>query len=288
MTEKIIFPGLHITLEHVGKTVSIGSFTIAYYGIIIAIGMVLGVTFIMCEAKRVNISEDSALDIAIYTLIFGVIGARLYYVIFSWGSYKGDLLSILNIRQGGLAIYGGILAGSATVIIVSKLKKVSPLAFLDVAFPGVAIGQIAGRWGNFFNREAFGQYSSNIFRMQLPMDAIRSMDDVTAQMLENIEVIDGVRYISVHPTFLYESVWNIGVLTIMLLTRKKKKFDGQVMLTYFLGYGIGRFLIEGLRTDQLKLWGTDLAVSQLLAALMAITSGTVLIITLIKKAQRNS
>ncbi len=287
MTEKIIFPGLHIVLEHVGKIVSIGNFSVAYYGIIIAIGMVLGVTFILREAKRVGISDDSALDIIIYTLVLGVIGARAYYVIFSWDNYKGDLLSIINIRQGGLAIYGGIIAGTITAIVVSKLKKVSPFAFLDIAFPGVAIGQIAGRWGNFFNREAFGQYSSGLFRMQLPMDAIRSMDDVTTQMLENVEIIDGVKYISVHPTFLYESVWNIGVLVIMLITRKKKKFDGQIVLTYFLGYGIGRFLIEGLRTDQLKLWGTNLAVSQLLAALMALVSGSLLIIMFIKKSKKS-
>lgn len=270
MDTSIIFPNLHITLDNVGKTISIGNFTIAYYGIIIAIGMVVGVSFILKEAKRLGFDEDQFLDICIITIVVGVIGARAYYVIFSWDLYKGDILKIFNLRQGGLAIYGGILAGLATVLILCKIKKLNPLAVMDPSIFGVVIGQIFGRWGNFFNREAFGQYSDGLFAMLLPINAVRSSDDLTTEMLQNIVTINGVDYVSVHPTFLYESLWNLGLLIIMLATRKNKRFNGQIFFTYLIGYGAGRFWIEGLRTDQLKLWGTNLPVSQLLAGLLVV------------------
>ena len=267
MNTSIIFPNLHITLDNVGKGFYIGSFFIAFYGVIIAIGMLVGVGFILKEAKRVGFDEDSFLDICIITIIVGVIGARIYYVIFAWDYYKDNPLSALNIRQGGLAIYGGVLAGIACVYIISKVKKFDFLKVMDVAMFGVIIGQIFGRWGNFFNREVFGQYTDGLFAMLLPIDAIRSQSDVTTEMLANLVQIDGVSYISVHPTFLYESLWNLGLLIFLLLTRKKKTFNGYVFFTYLVVYGAGRFWIEGVRTDQLKLWGTNLAVSQLIAAI---------------------
>ena len=268
MDTSIIFPNLHISLENVGKGFYIGSFFIAFYGIIIAIGMLVGVSFILKEAKRVGYDEDKFLDICIITIIFGVIGARIYYVIFAWDYYKDNPLSVFNIRQGGLAIYGGVLAGIATVYVLSRIKKMNFLGVLDVAIFGVVIGQIFGRWGNFFNREAFGQYTDGLFAMLLPIDSIRSQSDVTAEMLTNLVQIDGINFISVHPTFLYESLWNLALLIFMLFTRKKKKFDGQMFFTYLIGYGAGRLWIEGLRTDQLKLWGTNMAVSQILAGIL--------------------
>ncbi len=270
MDTSIIFPNLHITLDNVGKYISIGGFRIAFYGIIIAIGMLVGVTFILKEAKRVGYDEDSFLDICIITIVVGVIGARAYYVIFAWDSYKDNLLSIFNIRQGGLAIYGGILAGIACVFILCHIKKYSFLGVVDCCIFGVVIGQIFGRWGNFFNREAFGQYSDGLFAMLLPTSAVRSQSDLTAEMLQNIVTIGGVDYVSVHPTFLYESLWNLALLIIMLCTRKGKRFDGQIFFTYLIGYGAGRFWIEGLRTDQLLIWGTDIAVSQVLAAVLVV------------------
>ena len=270
MNTSIIFPNLHITLNHVEKGFYIGSFFIAFYGVIIAIGMLIGVSFILKEAKRVGFNEDEFLDICIITIIVGVIGARLYYVAFAWDYYKDNPISALNIRQGGLAIYGGVLFGIACVYIISKVKKLNFLKVMDVAMFGVIIGQICGRWGNFFNREAFGQYTDSLFAMLIPLDAIRSQSDVTTEMLTNLVNIDGVNYISVHPTFLYESVWNLGLLIFLICTRKNKKFDGYVFFTYLIVYGAGRFWIEGLRTDQLKLWGTQLPVSQLLAALLVV------------------
>ena len=253
MNNSIIFPNLHITLDNVGKGFYIGSFFIAFYGVIIAIGMLIGVSFILKEAKRVGFNEDEFLDICIITIIVGVIGARVYYVIFAWDYYKDNPISALNIRQGGLAIYGGVLFGIACIYVLSRIKKLNFLRVMDVAMFGVIIGQIFGRWGNFFNREVFGQYTDGLFAMLLPIDAIRSQSDVTSEMLTNLVTINGVNYISVHPTFLYESMWNLGLLIFLLCTRKKKKFDGYVFFTYLIVYGAGRFWIEGVRTDQLKL-----------------------------------
>ncbi len=270
MNTSIIFPNLHITLNNVEKGFYVGSFFIAFYGVIIAIGMLIGVSFILKEAKRVGFDEDSFLDVCIITIVVGVIGARLYYVIFAWDYYKDNLLSIFNIRQGGLAIYGGVLAGILCIFVLCKIKKMDFLKVLDVAFFGVIIGQIFGRWGNFFNREVFGQYTDSLFAMLLPIDSIRSQSDVTAEMLANLVTINGVDYISVHPTFLYESLWNLGLLIFLLCTRKKKKFDGYVFFMYLIIYGAGRFWIEGVRTDQLKLWGSNLAVSQLVAAVCVV------------------
>ena len=270
MNNSIIFPNLHITLDNVGKGFYIGSFFIAFYGVIIAIGMLIGVSFILKEAKRVGFNEDQFLDICIITIIVGVIGARIYYVAFAWDYYKDNPISVFNIRQGGLAIYGGVLFGIACIFILSRLKKLDFLRVMDVAMFGVIIGQIFGRWGNFFNREAFGQYTDGLFAMLLPMDAIRSQSDVTTEMLANLVTVNGIQYISVHPTFLYESLWNLGLLILLLCTRKKKKFDGYVFFTYLIVYGAGRFWIESLRTDQLKLWGTNLAVSQIVAGTLVV------------------
>ena len=270
MNSSIIFPNLHITLDNVEKGFYIGSFFIAFYGVIIAIGMLIGVSFILKEAKRLGFDEDQFLDICIITIVVGVIGARIYYVIFAWDYYKDNPLSAFNIRRGGLAIYGGVLAGIACVYILCKIKKLQFLKVLDVAIFGVIIGQICGRWGNFFNREAFGQYTDGLLAMLLPLDAVRSSSDITTEMLANLVTIDGVSYVSVHPTFLYESLWNLGLLIFLLCTRKKKKFDGYVFFTYLIVYGAGRFWIEGLRTDQLKLWGTSLPVSQMLAATLVV------------------
>ena len=277
MTETIIFPNLHITLEHVGKTFTVFGFEIAYYGVVIAIGMLLGVCLIMKEAKRCGRNEDDYLDVCIFTILFAVIGARLYYVIFSWDLYKDDLLSIFNIRQGGLAIYGGVIGGVLAGFVICRIKKMKFLETADIAVLGLLVGQILGRWGNFFNREAFGEYTDGLFAMQLPLDAIRSMDDVTAQMMEHLEIIGGVRYISVTPTFLYESLWNLCLLCLLLFLRKRRLFDGQQFFLYLLGYGVGRFWIEGMRTDQLLLWNTNIAVSQALALVLVAVSAAMLV-----------
>lgn len=271
MTTDIIFPNLGIHLQNVGKTISVFGFEIAYYGIAIGLGVLAGIALACMIAKKTGQSQETYIDLALYAVIISIIGARIYYVVFSWDSYKNDLLSIFNLRQGGLAIYGGVIAAIITVFVFSKKRKISFGVLVDTAGPGLILGQIIGRWGNFFNREAFGEYTNGLFAMQLPLDAVRTAD-VTEKMQEHLTMIDGVAYIQVHPTFLYESLWNLMILVILLLWIKRKKFDGEVFLLYLLGYGIGRFWIEGLRTDQLLIPGIQLPVSQVLALCMTIAS----------------
>ena len=286
MTTSISFPNLGIYLKNVGQSITVFDFEIAFYGMIIGLGVLAGILVAGAEAKRTKQDPEIYYDLAIYAVIFSVIGARLYYVIFSWDNYKNDLLSILNIRQGGLAIYGAVIAAVITVFVYARIKKLSFAKMVDTAVMGLVLGQIMGRWGNFFNREAFGEYTDNLFAMRLPLDAVRT-SDVTEKMMEHVEVIEGISYIQVHPTFLYESLWNVGVLLFLLWWRKRKKFEGELLLMYLLGYGLGRFWVEGLRTDQLLLPVIGLPASQVLAAILVIGSITTIIVMRIKMKKGN-
>lgn len=260
----ISFPHLGIQIENLEKGITIGGFTIAFYGIIIAIGMVAGLLLARCQAKRTGQNPEIYMDFAIYAFIFSVIGARLYYVIFSFNEYKDNLLQIFNTRGGGMAIYGAVIAAVITAIVYCRKKKYSFFLLADTACAGLVLGQIIGRWGNFMNREAFGGYTDNLFAMRLK-EAEVAPSNITDSIREHIIVEDGISYIQVHPTFLYESLWNIMVLVLILIFIKKKKFDGEMFLLYLVGYGLGRLWIEGLRTDQLLIPGTNVAVSQILS-----------------------
>ncbi len=257
----IAFPNLGIYLKNIPKSFNLFGIEIAFYGVIIGIAIVAGILLAVREAKKTGQNPDMYWDFAIYAVIFSIIGARAYYVFFSWDLYKDDLLSILNTRNGGLAIYGGVIAAFITLFVYSKVKKQNAFQIGDTAIIGLILGQIIGRWGNFTNREAFGQYSDGLFAMRLPIAAVRS-NEITAEMADH--VVDGINYIQVHPTFLYESIGNLVILLLMLLYRKKKKFQGEMCLFYLGGYGILRFFVESLRTDQLHIPNTNLAVSQLL------------------------
>ncbi len=275
MDRMIEFPNLGIRLSSVGDHITIFGFDIAFYGMIIGVGILTGIFIAAAEAKRTRQDPEDYFDFAIYAVIFSIIGARIYYVVFSWDMYKGDLLSILNLRQGGLAIYGGVIAAIITTFAYARIKKMSAALIFDTAGLGLVAGQAIGRWGNFFNREAFGEYTDSLFAMRLPVSAVRG-SDITELMREHMEVIDDISFIQVHPTFLYESMWCAGVLLLLLLYRRHKRFDGEVFLLYLLGYGLGRLWIEGLRTDQLLIPGTQLAVSQVLAGILVIISaGTI-------------
>lgn len=267
----IEFPNIGIHLESVGDHISVMGFDIAYYGIIIGIGILAGIFIAAWEARHTGQKPDDYYDLAIYAVIFAIIGARIYYVIFSWDMYKDDLLSVFNIRQGGLAIYGGVIAAVLTVIVFAKIKRLSAPLLMDTAGLGLVAGQMIGRWGNFFNREAFGEYTDWILAMRLPVDAVRG-SDITDLMREHMETVEGVSYIQVHPTFLYESLWCLFILILMLLYRRHKRFHGEVFLLYLAGYGFGRFFIERLRTDQLLLPGIGFPASQLLAGVLVVVS----------------
>ena len=284
MTNLVQFPalGLSFTLNRVAF--SIGGINIYWYGVCIAVGMCLALVFAFRHGVEFGVDADAMVDVILIGVVMGILCARLYYVIFSWDMYKDDIKSIINIREGGLAIYGGVITAIIVVFIFAKIKKLSPFLLFDTGGFGLITGQMIGRWGNFFNREAFGEYTNGLFAMRLPVDAVRS-SDITTKMWNHAETVKGVMYIQVHPTYLYESMWCLMVLIIMLLYRKHKKFDGEVFLIYLLGYGLGRFWIESLRTDQLLLPKVGLPVSQLLAGTIVIVSA-ILVITGRKKAAR--
>ena len=204
-------------------------------------------------------------DFAIYAIVFSIIGARAYYVVFQWDMYKDNLLEILNLRNGGLAIYGGVIAAFITLWIYCKIKKQSFLQIADICVPGLVLGQVIGRWGNFTNREVFGEYSDSLLAMRIPIDAVRG-GDISESIATH--VIEGTNFIQVHPTFLYESLWNLALLAIMLCYRKHTKFEGEQWLLYLGGYGLGRAWIEGIRTDTLFIPHTTVAVSQVLAIVL--------------------
>lgn len=261
----IAFPNLGIYLHNMPRGFSIFGFEITLYGVLIGIGMLAGILLAAHQAKVAGQNPDIIWDFAIYAIVFSIVGARLYYVAFEWDMYKDDLLSIFNTRQGGLAIYGGVIAAFLILFIYARLKKQNPFWIMDACVPGLILGQAIGRWGNFTNREVFGEYTDNLFAMRLPIEAVRARD-----ISENVasHIVEGTNYIQVHPTFLYESLWNVGTLVFLLLYRRHKKFEGELALYYLAGYGLGRAWIEGIRTDTLFIPGTTVPVSQVLAVVL--------------------
>lgn len=265
------FVHLGITIEHLQNHITIFGFSIAFYGIIIGIGMLLGITLAARDAEQRGIGEDTIYDFALLGIVFGVIGARLYYVFFQWDNYRGNLFEILNLRAGGLAIYGGVIGGILSLMFYCKRKKQNFLNLADSLILGVLVGQILGRWGNFFNAEAFGRYTDSLFAMQLRRDIVNPIM-IDSALLQHLVRVNGVDYIQVHPTFLYESVWNLCLLLFLLWYRPKKRFTGEIFFLYLGGYGLGRVWIEGLRTDSLLVPGTGIAVSQALAGLCVLVA----------------
>ncbi len=274
----IAFPNIGIYLSYVPKSFTVFGYEIALYGITMALGILGGLFVALRIAKKTGQNPDDYTNIALLGVVLGLLGARTYYVAFSWDYYSAHLSEIFNFRGGGMALYGSLIGAILAVLIYCTLKKLRIRLVLDTACLGMITGQIIGRWGNFFNREAFGDYTDGLLAMRLPLDAVRSWE-VTQKMLDHQQVIGGIPYIQVHPTFLYESLWNLCVLILLIIVTLKgwKRVDGEIFLGYLFWYGIGRFWIEGLRTDQLKLWGTQIAVSQLLSAALAAGSGILLV-----------
>ena len=267
----ITFVHLGISIQNMVKSFSIGGISFAYYGLIIGIGIIAGLFMAQADAKRRGQDPDLYLDFAIYAVFFSIIGARLYYVVFQWAYYKEHLAEIINLRKGGLAIYGGVIAAVITLIVFAKKRRVSFFSMADTGCIGLVTGQIIGRWGNFVNCEAFGGYTDSLFAMRIKRSIVNETM-ISQDLLDHLILEDGVEYIQVHPTFLYESVWNLGLLLFILWYRRRKKFTGEILWIYLAGYGIGRAWIEGLRTDQLLIPGTSPAVSQLLSVVAAAVS----------------
>ena len=261
MYTEISFPSLGLTMNP-PRSIEIGSFSIYYYGILIALGMALAVFYASRRSKEFGIREDDLLDGVLWVTPFAIICARAYYCAFTWESYAANPISVLDIRSGGLAIYGGVIGAAVGVTVFCRRRKISLPALLDLCALGFLIGQSIGRWGNFFNREAFGAETASFLRMGL-MSAYSGK----------------VTYY--HPTFLYESLWNAAGFLLLHKLSKKRKFDGQIALSYAAWYGLGRTFIEGLRTDSLYLG--PFRVSQLLAAVSCIAAVLVLVLQMRKK-----
>ncbi|MCI1721559.1 MAG: prolipoprotein diacylglyceryl transferase [Lachnospiraceae bacterium] len=277
MDYQINFPHLGIHFDYVIKSIAIGNFTIAIYGITMATALLVGLWLTSLRAKETGQKSENYIDLFILLVIFGFIGARAYYVAFQWDSYKNDLLQILNLRGGGIAIYGGLIAGIITTAVYCRVKHKNIWTILDTVVMGVAAGQIIGRWGNFFNREAFGGYTDGLFAMQLPVSAVRS-NEITTEMWNHVVSIDGIKFIQVHPTFLYEGMWNLALLILLFIFRNKVKFRGENFFRYIIGYGIGRFWVESLRTDQLIIPNTSIPVSMVVSAAAAAASAVYIVI----------
>lgn len=258
----IAFPNLGLYLRNIPQGFTVFGFFISLYGVIIAIGVMAGITIAAHLAKKTGQDPDDYWDFAIYAVIFALIGARIYYVVFEWDSYKNNLLEIFNVRGGGMAIYGGVIAAFATLFVWCRFKKKDPRQVGDTAMAGLLLGQVIGRWGNFTNREVFGEYSDGLLAMRIPLEAVRDRTDITDNI--SAHIAQGTNYIQVHPTFLYESALNLLLMVVILLYFRHRKFRGEICLMYLGGYGIIRFFVEGIRTDRLKFAGTDIAVSQML------------------------
>ena len=259
----IAFPHLNIFISGLRNTFKIGNFTIAYYGVIIAIGMLVAFYVSNKVAQKLGVSDDTVYDLFIICVVCGIIGARAYYVIFRWDYYQIRPYEILDIRAGGLAIFGGIILSIIGIFVYCYVKKISFLKIIDVVSFGLVIGQAIGRYGNFFNMEAFGGYTDNLFAMRMRTDYL-DQSNITFDQAMNVIEENGLRYIQAHPTFFYESTLNIILFIIMIyIFSKHYKFNGQMMSTYLIGYGFIRFFVESLRTDSLMFY--NFKISQIVA-----------------------
>ena len=264
----------------------IEGWNIAWYGVIIACGMLLGLALAVYRAKKEDIHSDVLYDFLLIAAPIAILCARAYYVIFEWESYADNPVKILAIWEGGLAIYGGVIGAAIGVAVFTQFKKINLPALLDLVALGFLIGQFIGRWGNFMNREAFGCYTDSIFAMQIPESYLgNGTGDAFTKLREMAVEVGGVSYIQVHPTFLYESLWNLVGFVALHFLSKKRQYDGQIALCYVAWYGLGRALIEGLRMDSLY-WG-PFRVSQLVAAASCVVAVVILMLMNLRKHDRS-
>lgn len=274
MAPDIWFPNLGIQFQNVGQIAfTVFGISIYWYALFIVSGISMGYLTASREVERTGQNPEDYMDLLFIGVIFAIIGLRLFYVAFNWELYSHDPIRIITgIRDGGLAIFGGIIAAIAAVYLIALKKKLNVWQVLDTCAPSFAIGQMIGRWGNFFNREAFGGFTDNLFAMRIIREQAQI---VTPELLANTIIYEGVEYIQVHPTFLYESIWSLTTFVLLTLYRPNKKFNGEVFWMFLFAYGLGRFFIEGLRVDQLMMGA--IPVSQLMAASIFIIGAAAII-----------
>ena len=269
------FPNLGFLFEYEDRTFSVLGFDITIYGILMAVSLLIGMVVILLCARWQKMNLNLCLGASIIALIGGVIGGRLYYIAFSWSQFSGKSWKILcDIRSGGMAIYGAILGGALLTALFCRISKTSFWKMADIVCMGLLSGQIIGVWGNFFNREAFGEYTDSLFAMGLPLDSVQK-SAVTKLMKQNLVTFRDMDYIQVHPLFFYESIWCLLLLLILLLYTWRKKFDGEIFLRYLAGYGLGKCVIEWLRTDKLYIPKTKIPVSLLVSVALFLICGIV-------------
>jgi phosphatidylglycerol---prolipoprotein diacylglyceryl transferase len=267
----IVFPNLGIELNEVNPIAfELFGIEVYWYGICIISGVFAGLLLAQYRAKKDNQDPGIYSDFLMYGLLAAIIGARMYYVAFTWSDYKDNFWDVFAFREGGLAIYGGVIGAIIALAIYTRTKKLSFAKLGDVAAPGLALGQVFGRMGNFINMEAFGGPTNSLFAMGLKATKAK----IPSDMLSYIAPINGYEgnYLLVQPTFAYEALWNIGLVIFIMFYTKHKKFEGEIVAIYLFGYGLGRSWIEGLRTDQLLIGTTNLAVSQVLSILLVVGS----------------
>ena len=252
MNQTVSFPGLGLEFHFNNVAFYIASKPIYWYGILIMLGVILAVVYASARSRQFGIRQDDLYDAVLFAVPLGIVCARIYYVIFEWEQYKDNLSEIFATWHGGLAIYGGIIGGIIVIVVLCRVKKIYVMDMLDLFASAVPIGQILGRWGNFFNCEAYGSSTTLPWRM------------VIGKTLEEAGATGN------HPTFFYESAWNLIGFIILYFSSKKRKYHGEILLLYLGWYGLGRFFIEGLRTDSLYLWGTGIRVSQVVALICII------------------
>lgn len=274
---QVAFPELGIKLNADPTAFSIFGFNVQWYGLLITIGMILAIIYCFSQMKRYGIDPDRAIDAVIGGIVGGIVGARLYYVILEWDQYKDNIASIFNLRLGGLAIYGGIIGALLVGGIIAKIRKVKLLPLLDLVGQGFLIGQCVGRWGNFFNQEAFGCNTDSVFGMTGGRIQSWIASSYTSTQCYNNLQVELDPSLPVHPCFLYESLWCLaGFILLAVTARKFRKFDGQIFLMYIAWYGLGRSFIEGLRTDSLVIG--SIRVSQALAIVCTVAAVMLLVI----------
>ncbi|MCL1884588.1 MAG: prolipoprotein diacylglyceryl transferase [Defluviitaleaceae bacterium] len=280
ITPDIWFPNLRVYFENVPRVLfSPFGFDIYIYAVLIVFGIILAYYLAIWWVKKSGQKVEDYNDLLLLGLPLALIGLRTYYLAFNWDNYSGQnfFRVFFQIRDGGLAIYGGIISSAIAAAIISMRRNIPFSLMADTAAPSMLLGQVIGRFGNFFNREAFGGYTDNIFAMRIRVDQARGSATITDEMWENVVYIHGAEYFQVHPTFLYEAAFNLLLMLALILYRPHRKFDGEIVLLYFLGYGIIRFFVEGLRTDQMMFLNTSLPLNQLMAVLFAVISTALII-----------